>query len=271
MINYSLKFLYSRIKKPTLSKQQTQSKVCQEIFISKIGSHQNLSSKIVFEGGLIVDALSKGKRGYTKDIDFDFIKYPLSNESISLFVDELNESNDFRNIKIEIESIDELRHKNYHGKRVLLRFFDESDAFHLTIDVGVHLPLIVKNATFKYDVAFGYKTKILINPIERMIFEKVSTFAIYGTDNTRDKDYFDLFYLLTTFTYSPIIVSKMMKRELVVKKHYYHSLKEMVNAIKQTLLDKTYQAFLSNSQKNWLNSDFETTNKEVLSFLDKLK
>ena len=270
MNNYSLKFLFSRVKKPTITKQQAQSKVCQEIFVSKIGSDPILSSQIVFKGGLIIDALSKGQRGFTKDIDFDFVKYPLSNHAISSFVAKLNESEHYSNITISIESISELRHKNYRGKRVCLAFTDGVDAFALFIDIGVYLPFFIKNASFKYSVAFGETSKILVSPIERMIFEKLSTFAIYGTDNSRDKDYFDWFFLIKTFNYSDIVIYKMIKRELIIKKHYYRSMNDAVSAIKETITDDKYMSFLKNSEKNWLHIDIETINKEILCFLEKM-
>ena len=103
MTNYSLKFLYSRIRKPTLTKQQTQSRVCQEIFVAKVGNSETLSSKIVFKGGLIIDALSNGQRGYTKDIDFDLIKYPLSSNALFSFVEEINKSPIFDNINSQLK------------------------------------------------------------------------------------------------------------------------------------------------------------------------
>ena len=269
MTNYSLKFLYSRIKKPTLTKQQAQSKVCQEIFIAKIGDSEILSSKIVFKGGLILDSLSNGQRGYTKDIDFDFIKYSLSNESISLFVEELNKASSFNNVRVTIERIEELRHKNYRGRRVFLAFNDNVDKYNLAIDIGVYKSLVLKNKSFKYSMAFGGTSKIQVNPIERMIFEKLSTFAIYGTDNSRDKDYFDAYYLITTFEYSIRAIAKMMKKELVINKNYYSSAKEAIIAIKKTFLDVNYRLFLKKSTRNWLKEDFESINETMLEFLDK--
>lgn len=82
MKTQTLKFLYSGLKRKELSKEQIESKVCQEIFISKIGNNERFSKKIAFKGGLIIDSLSHGQRGYTKDIDFDFVKYPLLDEGL---------------------------------------------------------------------------------------------------------------------------------------------------------------------------------------------
>ena len=80
MNTQKLKFLYTRIKSSDLTKEQAESKVCQEILISLIGNNKEISKRVAFKGGVVIDKLAKGKRGYTKDIDFDFIKYPLSDE-----------------------------------------------------------------------------------------------------------------------------------------------------------------------------------------------
>ena len=270
MTNYSLKFLYSRIKKQTLTKQQAQSKVCQEIFIAKIGSSDVLTSKTVFKGGLIIDALSNGQRGYTKDIDFDLIKHPLSIDGLLSFIDELNKSSAFSNVKIAIDRIEELRHQNYHGRRLFLSFNDGFDIYNLTIDIGVYIPLVLKNTFLKYDVAFGGNAKIQVNPIERMIFEKISTFVIYGADNSRDKDYFDVYYLITNFNYSTKLIIRMIRKELIIKKHYYNSIKETIESIKKVILNNDYKSFLKKSTRNWINEDIESTNETFLRFLNQI-
>ena len=187
MKKQTLKFLYARLKTLQLSREQAESKVCQEIFISKISANNEIRDKVVFKGGIIIDSLAKGKRGYTKDIDFDLIKYPLSNNGLSSFIEILNNSDSYQNIKISINVFQELRHKHYKGKRLLLEFYDGTDSFHLTVDVGVYLPIVKKNKLYEYAISFGESATILVNPIERIVAEKLSTFAIYGDDNTRTK------------------------------------------------------------------------------------
>ncbi len=111
----TLSFLYQRIKKAELTKEQAESKVCQEIFISKLGNDKQLSSKVAFKGGIILDSLSKGQRGFTKDIDIDFIKYPLSEDGIFVFINQISQNEPYSNIVITVKNIDDLRHKNYLG------------------------------------------------------------------------------------------------------------------------------------------------------------
>ncbi len=270
MKTQTLKFLYSGLKRKELSKEQIESKVCQEIFISKIGNNERFSKKIAFKGGLIIDSLSHGQRGYTKDIDFDFVKYPLSDEGLILFIDELNKCNPFSNIHISIDSISNLRHKNYQGKRLLLLFKDEESVYKLTIDVGVFLPLVKKNTDIKYQIAFGDSTRITINPIERMIAEKLSTFAIYGTDNTREKDLFDAIYLITSFNSDKYTVKRILSCLLVTKTHYFKNLKIAFEHIKTTLSDDKYSNCLKRSNKNWTLYSIEQIQSLIVDYIDSL-
>lgn len=267
----SLKYLYSRIKKPELTKQQAESRVCQEIFILKIGSSPTLSKRVAFKGGLIIDSLARGNRGYTKDIDFDFIKYPLSNDGLNSFIDDLNNIKIFSNIKISISKIEELRHKHYQGKRITLLFNDMINEFTLMVDVGIYLPLIKKNISYDYQVAFGNHTKIMVNSIERMVAEKLSTFAIYGTDNTRSKDLFDAYYLISRYDFDNLIVKKILNKILVSETHYFKKIEYGLNEIIACLQDKKFVVELKKSDRNWLNQSTENVISKIIDFVNNLK
>ena len=267
MNNETLKFLFSRIKKPGLTKEEAERKTCQEIFIAKIGSDKELLRRISFKGGLILNQLAKGKRGYTKDIDFDLVKYPLSKEGLEDFVAHLSPLAPYENISISISSIEELRHKNYFGKRVTLSFSDGQDAFPLTVDVGVHLPLLIGNKSLDYEIAFGGISRLFINPVERMIAEKLSTFAIYGTDNTRDKDLFDAYWLITNIRHKKTVVMRMFNELLIRKKRYFKTLKQALLEVANSLSDKQYVARLKTSKKNWTGISADEVIKTVIEYV----
>ena len=270
MKEQTLKFLYTRLKKPELTKEQAQSKVCQEILISKIGNNPNLVKKVAFKGGIIIDSLSHGKRGFTKDIDFDLINYPLSNEGLNDFINQLNEVDSFEEIKIIIKEIQELRHKNYQGKRLLLLFKDKENAFELTTDIGVSRPSFKKETIYEYKIAFGNETSLFIDPIERMIAEKLSTFAIYGTDNTREKDLFDAYFLIKTFAFEKEIVKKILENNLIKRKAFFKDFIHIIDSINKTINDSLYKKVLENSKRNWIEEDIKTVIIEIETFLKSL-
>ena len=91
-------------------------KICQDIILNKI-SKSKLNRNVTIKGGVVMYGLSNDKRRATRDLDLDFIKYSLSEESIKKFVDTLNLVDD--GIKIYIDKdIEELNHQDYKGKRV---------------------------------------------------------------------------------------------------------------------------------------------------------
>lgn len=267
-MNESLQYLYFRVKKSSITKEQAQSKVCQEVFISKLGSDLDLSQRVSFKGGIIIDFLSGGQRGFTKDIDFDLIKYPISEDGITSFINKINNVNVFANIKITIDKLESLKHKNYEGKRALLSFSDGTSIFKMTVDIGAYYHLVKRNSSIDYVVAFGEKRKLLVNPIERMLAEKLSTFAIYGLDNSRDKDYFDAIFLLNNFEIDHASLNKMLNQILVRKNHYYKTLRLGINAIIDTLSDKNYQNMLDNSKRNWQKINVSDSSKHLFAFLN---
>lgn len=266
-----LKFLYTRIKSSDLTKEQAESKVCQEILISLIGNNKEISRRVAFKGGIVIDKLAKGKRGYTKDIDFDFVKYPLSDEGINDFFIQLNELSLYPNITINPILISDLRHKNYLGKRVLLKFYDEESTFFLTVDIGVYTPLFKKNVSIEYELKFGDKTNILINPIERIIAEKISTFAIFGTDNTSTKDLFDVYFLINSFDFDSKITTKMLNEMLVLRGHYYKTFEQVIQSIISTLNNESYKKELDKSDKNWIGKPTEVIIEDIQCFLMSLE
>ena len=74
-------------------------KVSQDIILLKI-SRSSLNNHVTIKGGVVMHNISKDKRRATRDMDFDFIKYSLSDESIKQFIEKLNNVNDGININI---------------------------------------------------------------------------------------------------------------------------------------------------------------------------
>ena len=82
--------------------------------------------------------ISKDKRRATRDMDFDFIKYSLSDESIKQFIEKLNNVNDGINININ-GNIEKLHHQDYDGKRVYITLIDSNNyRIDSKLDIGVH-------------------------------------------------------------------------------------------------------------------------------------
>lgn len=91
-------------------------KVCQDIILKEI-SESSYFKNVTIKGGVVMHSISKDKRRATRDVDLDFIKYSLEDESILRFINKLNDNHDGINITIDGKP-DPLHHQDYDGKRV---------------------------------------------------------------------------------------------------------------------------------------------------------
>lgn len=96
-------------------------------------------------------SISKDMRRATRDMDLDFIKYSLEDNSIIRFIDELSNVDDGIKIKIDGE-IKELHYQDYDGKRVNIELFDKyGNKLKTKLDIGVHKLLDIKQDEYCFD------------------------------------------------------------------------------------------------------------------------
>ncbi len=177
--------------------------------------------------------LTDGKRGYTKDIDLDFIKYPITPEGITFFIQDLGKTEIYNDIGIEIVSTKPLNQADYSGTRVELEFNDSNDSFFLFIDVGVHLQGTSIPSTVDYELKLSNTSAIIpIDSNNLSIYEKISTFAKFGTDNERIHDIFDLYWRLNYIDYDIKKVLQILDERLV-----YSGIFKNRNIIKKRLIN----------------------------------
>ena len=266
-MNNSLEFLYKRVFRKGDNPERIRQKVCQDVFISKLSNTEFFHDKIIFKGGIVMYELTRGKRGYTKDIDIDFVKYPISIEGITQFIFELNESKKYSNITIGIESSGELSHKSYNGRRVNLLFLDEEETkYKLSVDIGVHLDKISLPETRAYEIKFEkLQVDILIDSNNLSIVEKLSTFALYGVDNVRYRDLFDVYWRIKYLDFETTNIKTIFNNKLVFKGPY-KSRKLAINVIIKTLQDNKYIKELEN-EDNWTSETVKDISRFVIDFL----
>lgn len=88
-------------------------KVCQDIVLKAL-SIGPLSRNVTIKGGVVMRSKTNNVRRATQDLDIDFIKYSLADESIDAFISKLN---CLDGIKISrLGKIEELKQQDYSGK-----------------------------------------------------------------------------------------------------------------------------------------------------------
>ena len=244
-----------------------QAKVCQDLILKAIAK-SSLNRNVTIKGGVVMRSKTKNVRRATQDLDLDFIRYSLSDESIDAFIAELN-CLDGLTYKRNGE-IKELKQQDYHGKRVYIEITDSNGySIENKMDLGVHNKLDIEQEEFCFDIAFDDEgASLLINSNEQMITEKLKSLLRFGTLSSRYKDIFDIYYLshhvdkvkmkkcFNAFIFDD---SKMREKDLT----------GVLRRIEMIFGDKLYVSHLQSNEVNWIGEDVDTVLGGIIAFIDR--
>ncbi|WP_199589061.1 MULTISPECIES: nucleotidyl transferase AbiEii/AbiGii toxin family protein [Coprobacillaceae] len=190
-----LQSLIATTKEQGYDDENAEAKVCQDIILKAI-SNTSLRNHATIKGGVVMRNISHNIRRATQDIDIDFIRYSLSDESILEFILKLN---NIKEVKISvIGNIEQLKQQDYYGKRVYVCIEDNSGyIIKSKIDFGVHKGLTIDQEEYCFDVCLDENgASLLMNSKEQMFTEKLRSLLKFGTFSRRYKDIFDMCYLI---------------------------------------------------------------------------
>lgn len=217
-------------------------------------------------------SISKDMRRATRDMDLDFIKYSLEDNSIIRFIEELSNVDD--GIKIEIDGeIKELHHQDYDGKRVNIELFDKyGNKLKTKLDIGVHKLLDIKQDEYCFDLSIiNQNANLLINSKEQIFVEKIKSLLKLGFRSTRYKDLFDFYYLINK---TELDKEKLMNcfNILIFKDETMreNNIEDVVNRLQMTFNSNAYRNHLSNPKNNWLDITVDDAIMSVLKYIKSL-
>lgn len=251
-----------KIKKQGYSEADAQSKLGQDIVLKAI-SDSGMARNATIKGGVVMRSISGDSRRATQDLDLDFIRYSISDESIRRFVEKLN-CIDGLTILL-IGKITELNHQDYKGKRINISLSDaEETTISLKMDIGVHNDLSIEQEEYAFDVGFQNDTiSLLINSPAQMITEKLKSMLRFGIRNTRYKDVFDICYLCDRVKADQL--SDCIKKYIFADPSLHvYSTNDITARIERMFKNPGYLSELKKSGKNWLDiSDEEALEKDL--------
>ena len=255
-----------KIKADGYSEADAQSKLGQEIILKAI-SDSGLAGNVTIKGGVVIRSISGNTRRSTQDLDLDFIRYSISDDSIRDFVRKLN-CIDGLNISFD-GNIVPLNHLDYKGKRIFIIVTDtEGTTLSLKMDLGVHKNLSVEQKEYAFDVGFQDDAiSLLINSPAQMITEKLKSLLRFGTSSTRYKDVYDICYLssLVDMEQMKICINKFIFSDNTL--HNISTKNDIVRRIEKTFSNSRYLDELQKSGKNWLNTSTEESISKILDFI----
>lgn len=250
--------------------RDAQNLAAEEIILRKIASSK-MAESITLKGGIVMYKLTKNDRRVTQDIDFDLIRYSVGAESIEALIRKMNGVRDGFRISI-IGAIEELHHEDYHGARVRIIISDKTNArLRLKLDIGVHTYAAIEQEriAFHFDAA-DEGILLKANPPDQICAEKLISLARLGVLSTRQKDLYDLFYLIRECGVSPSKTRQILKLFFANSKRKPHDIFELRTSIEDTLENERFAKEAAKPASKWIDVGFVELKEEIMNFVDLL-
>lgn len=199
----NIQAMISQYTKIGYSELLAESKVCQDIILKAI-SKSVFSKNVTIKGGVVMQSITNDVRRATRDIDFDFIKYPINHESIRDFFEKLN-CLDGITIRI-VGDIEELSEQEYRGKRAWVIVKDNTgNSIKTKVDIGVHKNIQIEQQEYCFSIYHDEeKISLFANTKEQIFTEKLRALLKFGIFSGRLKDVFDMYYLSNDISLSKL-------------------------------------------------------------------
>ena len=175
-------------------------------------SKSKYKDKFIIKGGLLLSSIFGVNLRSTMDLDTTIKGLPLNREVITKIINEIINIDVEDNIKLEIESIKDIREEElYSGFKVNLKAEFDGLKTNLMIDITTGDIITYKEVEFKYNTLFDDETiNIMTYNYETIIAEKFESIISRNVDNTRMKDYYDL-YMFVNLKWNDINTETLKK------------------------------------------------------------
>ena len=265
----NLRQLIVAIRNEGYSQANAEARVCQDIVLKAI-DESAFAKHITVKGGVVMRSITGDARRATQDMDLDFIRYSLREDSIREFISRLN---CLDGITIQITGeIEELSQQEYHGKRIFITITDETGySLRSKIDLGVHKQVQIEQDDYCFDVCMDDEgASLLINSKEQIFTEKLRSLLRFGPLSTRFKDVFDICYLSDHVDRQRLekcmntyIFSDPGMRE--------NDMDALVARVQRTFSDQTYRQRLERSRSsNWMGISISEALERITTYLKTL-
>lgn len=151
--------------------------------------------KFIIKGGLLLSSIFGVNLRSTMDLDTTIKGLPLDRTTITKVVNEIISIDLKDNIKLEIENIKDIREEElYSGFNINLKAEFDGLRTNLMIDITTGDVITYKEVQFEYKTLFDNEiVNIMTYNYETIIAEKFEAIISRNIDNTRMKDYYDLY------------------------------------------------------------------------------
>ena len=232
-------------------------------------SNSIYKDKFIIKGGLLLSSIFGVNLRSTMDLDTTIKGLPLNKRTITKVITEIINIDLKDNITFEIENIKDIREEElYSGFEVNLKAEFDGLKTNLMIDITTGDVITYKEVEFKYNTLFDNDTiNIMTYNYETIIAEKFESIISRNIDNTRMKDYYDL-YMFVNLKWNDINKETLRKAIINTSKNretlsYVENASDYINLIED---DSKLKSLWNNYQKNYeyaKDISFEDTIKSI--------
>ena len=184
-------------KEKNISAQLVLQNYMMERFIERIAL-SDFQDQMIIKGGLLISSIVGLDSRATMDIDMTLKGKPVNESFILDYINEISRININDEVKFDVVSITEIREMDdYFGFRVSLIAGIGTMKIPLKIDIITGDKIIPSEILYEYPLMFENRSiKIKAYNLETILSEKIETIISRGNQNTRMRDFYDVYILL---------------------------------------------------------------------------
>ena len=233
-----------------------------ERFLNRLSASE-YKEKFVLKGGMLVAAIVGIDNRATMDLDTTLKNLPLTPEAIEKALNEIFEIDLNDDVEFKFKGISPIREDDiYGGYRVALDAVYETIVTPMTIDVStgdVITPNAVKfNFTGIFDDELAFE--VWAYNIETVLAEKIETILRRSMFNTRPRDFYDAYILITTQKFDATVFGEALEKTIE-----HRGTRNQINDFDSTM-DVIFES--ADLQKMWNNYQSQFSYAKDISFED---
>ena len=250
----------------------TPNEVLQNYMFERILERLSVSqykNNFILKGGLLLSSIMGISTRTTMDMDTSVKGINLTDTELYKILKEILDINIGDNVKFQIINSTPIREEDDYGglKYNIVAIFDNFRV-NLSIDIATGDTITPKEIEYNYKMLFeDRKLQIMTYNIESIIAEKFQTVVSRGILNSRMKDYYDLYYLITYKKFSKENLKQAITKTFEKRNTNLKEIENTLSKIKESSFIKELWENYSKKHRYTENIKFE----EIINTIYKIR
>ncbi len=264
--------LMDKSKNMAIKYNITPNEVLQNYMFERILERLSVSqykNNFTLKGGLLLSSIMGISTRTTMDMDTSVKGINLTDTELYKILKEILDINVGDNVKFQIMNSTPIREEDNYGglKYNIIATFDNLKV-NLSIDIATGDTITPKEIEYNYKMLFeDRKLQIMTYNIESIIAEKFQTVVSRGILNSRMKDYYDLYYLVTYKEFSKENLKQAITKTFEKRNTNLKEIENTLSKIKESSFIKELWENYSKKHRYTENIKFE----EIINTIYKIR